>query len=348
MNWIPFLVFAIHVVLIAGFVQKCPNREQFDVVAELNCPGNLDLFHCLPVLPDCNNVIFICKPPKWFVNGTFPVWSPKYEKITSVPCENNRYQELPYKSNDRFAFKCSMGKNFCTEKGQTKLLHNLKTEDNLCFCSDGYTFLTEPKNGTYCNPDVENCTCIWEGIGNQTDKGKELSKKSEYKFQSKYAVLIAVLVCAILYLSVVIFKIVRAKSKENDIQITLDSVISCKTICPLSFNQRTVTDSEMVTVKSGEEQSFQVSETCCFIMWPISRQKDTKDQHREYIKSTETNLIDDMVIKPNETLQINKSVDNADEANCVVTWGNQQGMKLGIKKLPQSVDVYIEIFHWLK
>ncbi|XP_052104831.1 uncharacterized protein LOC127737903 [Mytilus californianus] len=334
MNWIPFLVFAIHVVLIAGFVKKCPNREQFDVVAELNCPENLDLFHCLPVLPDYNDVIFICKPPKWFVNGTFAVWSPKYEKITSVPCENNRYQELPYKSNDRFAFKCSMGKNFCTEKGQAKLLHNLKTEDNLCFCSDGYTFLTEPKNGTYCNPDVENCTCIWEGIDqeseittnvhflnrkigellvNQTDKGKELSKKSEYKFQSIYAVLIAVLVCAILYLSVVIFKIVTARSKDNDKHITLDSVICCKTICPLSFNQRTVTDSEMVTVKSEEEQSFQVSETCCFIMWSISRQKDKKDQHRKYIKSTETHLIDDMIIKPNGTLPINKSVDNTDE-----------------------------------
>ena len=93
--------------------------------------------------------------------GTFPVWSPKYKKITSVPCASRRYQDYSYKSNNISVFKCSREKTLCTEKGQVTLFRNHSTENNLCFCMDGYAFLKESKNGTYCNPDVENCSCIW-------------------------------------------------------------------------------------------------------------------------------------------------------------------------------------------
>ncbi|CAG2235672.1 unnamed protein product [Mytilus edulis] len=140
---------------------KCPFGKQFDIEAELTCPENKEHFHCVPVLPYFNAVIRICKRPKWFVKGTFPVWSPKYKKITSVPCASRRYQDYSYKSNNISVFKCSREKALCTEKGQVTLFRNHSTENNLCFCMDGYAFLKESKNGTYCNPDVENCSCIW-------------------------------------------------------------------------------------------------------------------------------------------------------------------------------------------
>ena len=48
---------------------KCPIGKQFDIEAQLICPENKDHFHCVPVLPDYNDVIRICKRPKWFVKG---------------------------------------------------------------------------------------------------------------------------------------------------------------------------------------------------------------------------------------------------------------------------------------
>ncbi|CAC5385536.1 unnamed protein product [Mytilus coruscus] len=190
-------------------VYKCPSAKQFDIEAQLTCPENNDHFHCVPVLPDFNAVIRICKKPKWFVKGTFPVWSPKYKKITSVPCTSRRYQDYSYKSNNISVFKCSKAKRFCTEKGQTTLFRDHPTENNLCLCMDDYTFLKEPKNGTYCNEDVENCsyqksetTTKSHFPKKETERASiirndevESTENLEYTLHSTYIILIAVLLC---------------------------------------------------------------------------------------------------------------------------------------------------------
>lgn len=100
-----------------------------------------------------------------FFTGTFSVYSLQYKKLTSVQCEIGRYQDYFYKSNNISTFKCSKEKSFCTEEGQVTLFRDSPTENNLCYCKNDYIFLKESNNGTYCNPDVENCSCILERTG---------------------------------------------------------------------------------------------------------------------------------------------------------------------------------------
>ena len=68
--------------------------------------------------------------------------------LNNVKCSAGRYQPFPFWSNG--TSDCILLKSACSDKGEI-----------LCGCDNtqGFAFVTTPKNPCFCNPSEEDCSC---------------------------------------------------------------------------------------------------------------------------------------------------------------------------------------------
>ncbi|MDP0562711.1 MAG: hypothetical protein QS721_10465 [Candidatus Endonucleobacter sp. (ex Gigantidas childressi)] len=78
---------------------------------------------------------------------------------TRAPCGDGFYQPFLFWTNE--SSECALQHSLCNGEGQYVYTSGDTKIDNTCSCDSfcGYSFIVPPKNGCYCVPASEDCTC---------------------------------------------------------------------------------------------------------------------------------------------------------------------------------------------
>ena len=102
------------------------------------------------------NSIKICIKHILHITGSKRVYARNFNR---APCRDTRYQPIKFVTNGNS--DCIFRKSLCTEEGQTLFEAGTTRTDSTCRCdyTQGYAFLSEPRNKCYCRPSEEDCSC---------------------------------------------------------------------------------------------------------------------------------------------------------------------------------------------
>ncbi|XP_076072012.1 uncharacterized protein LOC143043717 [Mytilus galloprovincialis] len=159
---------------------KCPETSQWKFRAASEC-NDTDKYICLFDENGQKDEEFC---------GSWPDFeNPGYKQIllggtTREPCSDNRFQPFTFWTNG--SSKCVYKKTNCNQEGQ--VIHNngsLKT-DRICRCdyTNNYDFVLKPRNGCFCVPSEEDCSCYVKTCptGHRLTRDYECLKESKLKF----------------------------------------------------------------------------------------------------------------------------------------------------------------------
>lgn len=141
-----------------AFEFLCPHPSQRRFRAKGICNGTqMSSYSCLYdiyqhiFIETCNQTVdYVVRGERYVISGS----------RLGTPCSSDRYQPFNFWSNDQT--QCYYQKSSCVEKGQFIYSQMSTIDDSACLCdyTQGFSFVTEPKDPCSCIPSQEDCTCF--------------------------------------------------------------------------------------------------------------------------------------------------------------------------------------------
>lgn len=75
-------------------------------------------------------------------------------------CDANTFQPIVFTTHGNS--DCLLLKSKCDEEGQVVYSNGSFSNDTVCSCdyTEGYAFVSKPKNSCFCKPSEEDCSCF--------------------------------------------------------------------------------------------------------------------------------------------------------------------------------------------
>lgn len=139
-------------------VINCPKQFR-QLIAQQICL-NPQTYHCLRVRNKQLQFLQTCKYSRTLVPpGEYPIQDRNSGYLNSEICPGDEFQFRHSWSNEQS--RCLFKKSLCNEEGQIIYSDKNSSRDRSCACdhTNGYKFITYPKNQNFCVPFDEDCSC---------------------------------------------------------------------------------------------------------------------------------------------------------------------------------------------
>ncbi|XP_052077388.1 uncharacterized protein LOC127715390 isoform X3 [Mytilus californianus] len=138
------------------FTLHCPFPSQWYFRSKTLCHIS-DGYHCLYDANKKQNTEACRDGPQFEAPGH------KLQIVGSLEvakCASERYQPYIFWTNG--SHLCKFEKSNCTDEGQVLFSLGSTKEDSTCRCdyTNGYAFVTRPRNTCFCMPTEEDCSCF--------------------------------------------------------------------------------------------------------------------------------------------------------------------------------------------
>ncbi|XP_071141335.1 uncharacterized protein [Mytilus edulis] len=142
------------IVITAGYDLKCPARAEWKLRGNIFCSAE-DKYVCLFHLLD-QKYMENCLGSDRSSIGSKLVFQPLFNL---AECNVRRYQPIVFTTQGNS--QCIYRKSKCAEEGQVIFNNGSSSRDVTCRCdyTQGYAFVTKPKNSCFCTPSEEDCSC---------------------------------------------------------------------------------------------------------------------------------------------------------------------------------------------
>ncbi|XP_063436693.1 uncharacterized protein LOC134718131 [Mytilus trossulus] len=149
------LVFKIFVLNVDSYDLQCPSQPNWTFRAKVKCNSTSKYF-CLYNRVDG---IYVegCNGPDWDRKGSKRIYIGDFSRGN---CSEKRFQPLKFWTNESMS-DCIYVKSNCSEDGQIVYMDHSPKNDRRCRCDNkkNYSFIKTPRNGCYCIPTEEDCSC---------------------------------------------------------------------------------------------------------------------------------------------------------------------------------------------
>ncbi|CAC5366232.1 unnamed protein product [Mytilus coruscus] len=159
---------------------KCPEPSQWKFRAASKC-NDTEKYICLFDENEQKDSEFC---------GSWPDFeNPGYKQIllggtTREPCSDDRFQPFTFWTNG--SSKCVYKKTHCNQEGQVIYNNGTLQTNRICRCdyTNNYDFVLKPRNGCFCVPSEEDCSCYVKTCptGYRLTRDYECLKESKLKF----------------------------------------------------------------------------------------------------------------------------------------------------------------------
>ncbi|CAG2188188.1 unnamed protein product [Mytilus edulis] len=138
-----------------GYDIKCPAKAEWRLRGNISCSSE-DKYVCLFHLLE-NKYMENCLGLDLSRIGSKLVFQPLFNL---AECDAERYQPIVFTTHGNS--ECIYSKSKCADEGQVVYSNGSSSADTACRCdhTNGYAFVTRPKNSCFCKPSEEDCSCV--------------------------------------------------------------------------------------------------------------------------------------------------------------------------------------------
>ncbi|VDI83687.1 coiled-coil and C2 domain-containing protein 1 [Mytilus galloprovincialis] len=211
-----------------GYDLKCPAKAQWRLKGNISCSSE-DKYVCLFHLLE-EKYMENCSGSDQSSIGSKLVFQPLFNLAV---CDAGRYQPIVFTTHGNS--DCIYSKSKCADEGQLVFSNNSSSADTACRCdyTQGYAFVTQPKNRCFCNPSDADCSCYRSTC-------TKLSAGNSNAHLVTYIIIASIVVC-VFFAVIVLLKVgdfVKGEiSTKTDGNETIDDV-------SIQTNENKTTDDE--------------------------------------------------------------------------------------------------------